>query len=112
MEILRELEFIPLALLETVEHKDPFLFLPGASLEDRDLRNRFHAVAVPSVLDPLRQREHRAFAHAVAEVVGAGGDEDGGHQAVFPVVVVREAAEGGLDAADAFNLGSVPGISA
>ena len=100
MEILRELILIPLTLLETMQNQNAFLFLPGASLVDSNLRNRFHAVAVPAILDALCQREHRAFAHAVAEVVGTGGDEDGGHEAVLPVVVVRQAAEGGLDTAD------------
>ena len=55
---------------------------------------------VPALFDAAGQFQHGAFAHAVAEIIGPGGHEDRGHEAVFPVVVMREAAKGGFDSAD------------
>ena len=53
--------------------------------------------AVPEI---VRKLNHRMFAHAVHHTVRAGRLQNGGHDAVSPVVVVRKAPQARLDAAE------------
>ena len=60
-----------------------------------------HGVRAPfSGLEIARQRDDRVLAHAVHQAVRARGGQDGGHDLIAPVVVMGEAAQTGLDAAD------------
>ena len=102
VEILRKRPFVPLAFFEGMQYQRSgggrdVIFLIDI---EGDLGNLLHPVAGPAFLDAPGELQHRAFAHAVAEVIGPGGNQDRGHQAVFPVIVVGEPAEGSLDAAD------------
>ncbi len=56
-------------------------------------------LGVISVAQGARHLLHHALAHAVHHQVGAAVGQDRGHDAVAPVVVVREAPERGFDAA-------------
>ncbi len=52
-----------------------------------------------AVLQVVREREDGMLAHAVHQAVRRRGFQDGGHDAVRPVVVMRKTAQGRLDAA-------------
>ncbi len=53
-----------------------------------------------SAVERVRNLDDRVLAHAVEQDVGAGVEQDGALELVLPVVVVREAAQARLDAAD------------
>ena len=58
-----------------------------------DLRN------VSRLIQPLCNLHHRLFAHAIDKKIGTAINKDGGADTLLPIVVVRQAAHGGLDAA-------------
>ena len=102
MEVLRKSALVLAALFKTMQYK----LSGGGTLRklstyvEGNLGNLLHAVAGPAFLDTLGEFQHGPFSHAVAEVIGPGSNQDGGHQAVFPVVVMGEAPEGSFYAAD------------
>ena len=59
--------------------------------------------ALFAVFEVVRKLDDRVFAHAEHHAVRTGGFEDGRHNAVGPVVVMREAAQTGFDAAEIYR---------
>ena len=53
-----------------------------------------------AVLEVVRQLNDRVLAHAEHHAVRAGGFQNGRHNAVSPVIVVRKSAQTGLNAAE------------
>ena len=57
-------------------------------------------MAGPALFDAAGQLEHRALPHSVTEPVRPGGNQHRRHQAVLPIVIVRDPPERSLNPAD------------
>ena len=105
-EILGEGPFGGEALLIGVERKRRFRCQTGDVPfvgEESHLRQPAQEFGIETVFHRPCHVDDGFVAHAVHEQVGAAVDEQGWMQRVAPVVVVRQAAERGLDAADDYG---------
>ena len=99
IEILRKGLFVLQAALVGVEEYGAFGTAASAHPEGQ-LGDAAHIRRLAVRFDGARQFQHRPLPHTVAEPVGAAAHEHRRHKAVLPVVVVGEAPQRGLDAAD------------
>ena len=97
-EILRLLQLVAQALLVREEQDIVRLGFHRPGHVDRlaDVADLMERLARAQACHQLADRQ---LAHAIDEQVGRAVDQDAGQEPVFPIVVVRQSPQGGLDAA-------------
>ena len=93
MKILGKSAFVPLALLERMEFKHALPHLRLSAHIESQLRNLMHIVKTSSCLDTLCKLQHRLLPHSIAEIISPARHENGRHETVIPVIVMRQSAE-------------------